>query len=215
MRKIFQYWTDTYFLFARDLEKEMEFDYRIPGGYSLIIIKSEKDVNLDSLCSLWAKAYHSSKNSLIVKNRVKSLIRRGDVCFCVLFQGKAVGMAWSGGKKAIQEIDFAQILKREKLAALGHHDFVDEEHRGHGFQKILSLSRVNYAKKNGFTKYYVFVGVKNAASLKNLAKVFNEYKIVFHLKIDIPLRTFNFFPGANRENWALCQENNNLRQACE
>jgi hypothetical protein len=197
------YWIDTYFLFKKDLkdlkmeDKNEDFD-----EYHFKDIRSIEDNYFKSLLNLWTHAYNVTQDTSELE--LHNLFQDGDICHGLIYGDNVVGMTWSGQKKAIRRIDFANVLKNEKSAWIGHHDFISENHRGKGFQKSLSLIRMKNAKNKGCHYYYVFVGVKNFASIRNLMKVFPEYKLIFHIKIDVPLFSFNVFPGHRKEGWVAC-----------
>jgi GNAT superfamily N-acetyltransferase len=203
MDRVFNYWVDTYFLFRNYLlDTNIDEIIALPVGYSIRLIKSVDDRSFESLVLLWDQAYKEKPGD--AKNKVRSLLLQGDVCIGAFYQNSVIGMTWSGEQAAIQRIAFANFLKKEKCAGIGHHDFVDVDHRGKGLQRALSSVRLKYAKEKGCHAYYVFVGVKNLSSIINLMRVFSEFKVVFHVKIDVPFFTFNFFPGARKEEWSQC-----------
>lgn len=203
MSRFFNYWVDTYFLFRnKQLTNLSEEIIKLHEGYDIKLIETFEDDYIDSLISFWKQSY--SKNDVLATNEVRSLLLRGDACIGVVCQNRVVGMTWCGGHVAIERIPFANILKKEKNIGIGHHDFVDAGHRGKGLQRALSVVRLRYAHQKGCSAFYVFVGVKNIASVINLMKVFSEYKIVFHVKVDVPLISINLFPGFQREDWSQC-----------
>ena len=201
MRNIFNYFFDVYYLFRLDLrENTIINNLVLAKGYSTILIDSIDNVYFDSLVSLWEKAYNKSRSKAV--DKVTSIIQRGDVCIAATYEGKLVGMCWSGEQAAINSIPFASMLKNEKSVGIGHNHYVDPEHSGKKLQRILTIETLRYAQNTGLKTYYVFVGIRNMVSTINLVKVFPELKVVYHLKIDIPFFVFNIYPGLSREKWS-------------
>jgi GNAT superfamily N-acetyltransferase len=203
MKKIYMYWIDTYFLFRINLnENKIDEKIDLNGEYSIVPIDSINDEHADSLSLLWCRAYEVTPEAGC--RAVRDLFQRGDICLGLIYRNNVVGMTWYGQEMAIDRIDFAHILKKESRVGLAHHAFIVEDHRGKGLQRALYSEMFLNGRKRGCHFYYGFVGVKNFASVRNTMKSFAEYKVVFHVKIDVPFFTFNLFPGYRQEKWVAC-----------
>ena len=90
--------------------------------------------------------------------------------------------------------------------AIGHHTYIIPAHRGSGLQRLTDLVRRKAAQAAGCSAVYVFVGVKNVASLRNMFRSQEQCRLIYHLKVDLPLITLDLFPAVRQEGWQDCRD---------
>jgi len=189
-----------FILFKRNL-KATDFTENIiiPDEYQILLVDKNSDKsNLKKLSVLWHHTYGSMEADV----KINQLLADGNVCSCLLNDGEFVGMVWFGFFASVQRMDFAHLLKTEQSFTILHHIFIKNSCRGWGAQRLLQ----NWGCKQviasfGVDKAYAFVGVKNFASIRNFLRTFEAYKVVYHLKIDIPFITFNVYPNKSENEW--------------
>jgi hypothetical protein len=208
LRGLFQYSLDAYFVFRSSLgESHQKADIEYPVGYSVRELHSLEDEAGESLRELWQMAYEADTSQVSDRSRrtLAGLFADGDIC-CGLFHGDSlVGMDWVGFSGAIMRMHFSRFIKREQGAAIGHHTYITPAHRGFGLQRMTDAARRTSARAAGCSTVYVFVGVKNFSSLKNMFRSHEQYRLIYHLKIDLPMKTLDLFPAVQREPWQDCQ----------
>lgn len=209
IHQLFQYSLDAYFVFRSGLGgPRQEADIEYPAGYSIRLLYSLEDEAGEALCELWQMAYE--KDAIPVPGQARRSVARlfadGDIC-CGLFHGDSlVGMDWVGFSSAITRMHFSRFIKHEQGASIGHHTYISFAHRGIGLQRMTDLARRDAALAAGCSAVYVFVGVKNFASLRNMFRSHEQYRLIYHLKIDLPMKTFDLFPAVRRESWQDCRD---------
>jgi len=208
--RYFKYYLEGYLLFKQEIDsvEPVEND-GLKSGYQLIIVTNDsKKETKSSLVKLWDKAYYSKMN---IENSQKDVSRQltdGDVCCAIVFDEKIVGMSWFGFKNASKRMDFANYLTEEKRFLLIHHSFVLPSCRGWGAQRYILSYGVEFIKKNHeITNMFVFVGVRNFASINNRLKNFAEYRIVYHVNVNMPFINFNIYPKKYSNGWRSCEKN--------
>lgn len=209
-KRLFNYWVDSYFVFKKNLRiTDLNEAAAMPTGYSIRFIHAKSsDKDIEALGDFWQRTYigeYQNKPKGAAHQQVHLILGLGDVCCGLYYHAKIVGMGWYGGKAAISRMDFAHLIRNEKNAVIGFHDFIDTQHRGHGLHRRMIAARMQHARQSGRQTYYSFVGVKNLAAVINSLKEYSDYKTICHLKIDIPFFTLNIYPGADHELWTACQ----------
>ena len=205
LKRLYFFNIDAYFLFRKDIS--------IPSGaeitddsYSTREITSIEDPDFERLCVLWNEAYH--ENDQVASNtgrkELTELLMNGDVCCCLMYGQEPVGMGWLSMLNSQKLPDFSTCLKGMTDAGLNHHDYITKRHRGKGL-----LSRIHYQQEKTLRQrekkqYYTFVGVNNFASVRQHFKTQDEYKLIYHVKIDIPFFSFNLYPSYRSSGWKSC-----------
>jgi hypothetical protein len=206
LNRYFKYYLDGYILFRQSIMSYTEFSKAdVKTGYQLSIIDNNSEDDLKArLVQLWNIAYYSNDNDKKSKVDVISNLNDGDICSVIIHNNKVVGMSWFGFEKASQRMDFSHIIKDEKQFVLTHHHFNLPSCRGWGAQRVFLSYGVDYIRENyNKTTLFVFVGVRNFASIRNSLKAFTEYRLVYHLCIDIPFFKFNFYLKKHTNRWKV------------
>lgn len=206
-KRIFNYTIDGYFVFRSRLDDRAFGKVTdLPEGYSVRVARSEEDTDYPGLCDLWQEAYCQDNDTGrgVVEGIVNDLFHDGDVCCCLIYKDTVVGMDWLGFSQAIKRMQFTAYLKNESATSVGHHIYITPSHRGKGLQRATDALRKKTASEKGAISQYLFVGVKNFASVRNMMKCNQHYKLIYHAKIDIPFLQTNLFPGRHIEQWVPC-----------
>ena len=208
-RQLFQYSLDAYYVFRSRLDgPQRQDDNECPVGYTVRLISSLEDEAGEALCELWHMAYEDDTAPMSDRTckYLNQLFIEGDLCCGLFHEDTLIGMDWVGFSGALRRMHFARYIEREKGAAIGHHTYIRPAHRGAGLQRLTDLARRAAARAAGCSTVYVFVGVKNFASLKNMFRSHEQCRLIYHLKIDLPMKTLDLFPVAQCEAWQDCRD---------
>jgi hypothetical protein len=209
MKKYFQITIDAYFVFRADLliEERADNKYTLPDGYEIKLARTPEYEDISSLVDLWKNAYHKKNNvsKEIINRNINKLFNDGDMCFLLYYQDILVGMSWLGFSQAMSRMHFSQCINPD-LASIGHHVYIKPDHRGRSLQLVLNAKSKLTALNQNCNYHFVFVGVKNFASINNLMRSSDKYKLIYHTKIDIPFFILNLFPGFDAEIWTECDQ---------
>lgn len=209
LRQLFKYSLDAYFVFrSRLVESRQQIGIECPEDYSVRVLHSLEDEAGEALCELWQMAYEEDTNtgSGRARQKVARLFADGDICCGLFHDNSLVGMDWVGFSDAITRMHFSRFIEREQGAAVGHHTYISPAHRGVGLQRLTDLARKDSARAAGCSTVSVFVGVKNIASVKNMFRSHEHCSLIYHLKIDLPMKTLDLFPAVRHEAWRDCRD---------
>lgn len=207
-RRIFYYSIDAYFAFLTYSKSLDDADIQLPFGFSIQAVDMGKPDERQALMNLWITAYYDSQKQDIDKadNEISQLVQNDNICLGLFFRTKLIGMQWIGFDRAIDTMEFTKILKNHSSAAVQHHGFISIEYRGQQLYVPLTKACQITAKRLGREQIYGFVGVLNFAATKILMRSSDAFNLLYHLKIEIPFFTFNFFPGSDISKWRTCRE---------
>lgn len=207
LKRYFKLLIDGYFLYRLDVGKLPEQPAAaLLDGYSTRELDRANSDDVKQLYRIWGEAYFDDpqQHSDRVRREVDELLQSDDVCVLLFCGDDVVGMLWAGFGQAFQRYNFAHCLQSENDAGLFHHSYISPAHRG----KRQQIPKMWYAhqllKARGVKALYSFVGVSNFASVKNMMTNYDEYQIIYHIKIDIPKMQFNLFPGLDINHWRPC-----------
>ena len=205
--RYFKYYLEGYILFRQSID----FIENLPLadlklGYTLVLISKYSDeTSQDSLIELWNKAYYSDDNTAKARTEVLRQLDDGDICSVLIYERKMVGMSWFGFKEAAQRMDFSNIISNEKQFLLTHHVFILPIYRGWAAQRFIFSFGVNQIRQNyDINNLFVFVGMRNFASMRNSERDYAESRAIYHLKIEIPFFSFNVYPKKSQNTWRPC-----------
>lgn len=198
MRKLFQYSIESYYLFKFDLSEDSAQETELPPDCKLVIFQEATPV-MSALVDFWVRAYNDVSH--VAEHKIKNLFQMGNATLTIMANDKVIGMVWLGGQSAICNIDFANILRHESSVCIIHHLFVDVAHRGKKLQNFLMNKAFVIARDESYTYLYGIVGANNIASVVNCMKTFKVFKVMLHLKIDIPFFVINLYPKSSSVAW--------------
>ncbi|MCC5810380.1 MAG: GNAT family N-acetyltransferase [Ectothiorhodospiraceae bacterium] len=176
----------------------------LPAGITLREINNEDHKLLHSLSQLLSTPAARFPHPVTVE-WLHSLFQQGERCFCAIRDGSVIGLLMASPTNGRFSEKFAAIVKSEAGSWVTNTAFVDPIYRGMGLHRFVSRFTKSRLKEAGGIYAYSFVGVHNLASAINTHQTNDEYRVVYHLSVDIPLaRKMNLYPKINKENWRPC-----------
>jgi hypothetical protein len=212
LRRAFRFDLDAYFLFSDSLESGLlaQSANLSPKNLTVdfyIVERPAEDLLLIDLCK--EGAYFGSTDQGIKKNLALNS-GRVDRCIVAKHQDKYVAMSWVALGRNAEWPSFAQVPLTKKSSGLLHLSYVKPEYRGHCLQRFLDLQRKKLLAEQGFEQSVSFVGVNNFSSVRNSMACNENFKLMYHLSVEIPgLKKINFFPKWNQEHWKSCRAHAN------
>ena len=209
IRRAFYFDLDAYFMFSDRLNGKWLHEYAElrPEGLEVdfhFVQSPEDDTNLILLCQ--EGGYFGSSNEQI-RNNLASSTARGDRCIVAKHRDQYVAMSWMATGSPLCWPSFARVPLKGHGTGLLHLSFVKSDYRGHYLQRFLDLQRKKYMFDQGLEQSFTFVGVKNLSSLKNCMACNEDFRLIFHLGLDIPIfGRRNFYPKWQREGWKSCRD---------
>jgi hypothetical protein len=203
-RIFFRIELESYYTFESDLSAISNFDNSIkPVEVSKL---NNSDTDIKKLIAFWPDYYRFKRSDSTLEDDIKKYFKVGDECFCAVIDNKIVGMMWVGYEKNYMLKTMAKKDGLKSDEAIIHRVFVSKEHRGHRIQNFLSIYIMMYLKRNNFKKVRTYVGINNIAAIISNMKIYDKYKIIYHLKVTIFVFEFNLFPKYPND-WSLIKSN--------
>ncbi|MEX0729848.1 MAG: hypothetical protein WED00_11535 [Aquisalimonadaceae bacterium] len=139
-------------------------------------------------------------------SRLSTQLGNGERCFVAVAETDIVAMQWIAGPKSAVFKGFGAMLRNAAKRSLFHRTFVREDFRGRKLQRRIDSYMKKTLKNEGIETTYTFVGVRNFASIINCLRLNNEFRLIYHLSIDLPgLPKLNLYPKRSREPWRPCR----------
>lgn len=193
INRVFRLDIDAYFLF-RSQNKKMKNYPALPERYDFVEITCDDLTNgrFDSLYDAVGRDFTAE-----YFHRWEC----GDKCFGIKVNNTVIAMAWVGFENSPKRKTFANFLNDLESGLLAYDEFVHPEFRGERLQILLRQKCFEFFSGVDCLYWYVFVGVKNMASLLNMQRLYSERKLVYHATLEIPKLKYNFYPKKNSESW--------------
>jgi hypothetical protein len=201
--RLFKLDIDAYYLFRDDFSSLGDIpDAMHANGFEFILCDSAESLVFDGLSDLWiAGGYHGCGHRDKVVEFLVDAFGRGDICLLVLANGVPAGMMWASGPRSRLLSKFAACVANDCTRFTIHRTYIAPQFRGKGLQRSMNwFLKVRMAER-GFKGSYGFVGPKNLASVSNNMKTCQEYKLIYHLTIEVLSKKFNFYPKFRVEPW--------------
>ncbi|MEO1117688.1 MAG: hypothetical protein AAFX75_07390 [Pseudomonadota bacterium] len=206
MSRWFQILADSFFVYRKRIDSFKATQASPASDVTLEEVDPSKDVDREAMAVLWARAYYDDAESAldVSRKQVQALWDRGDFCMGLRLDDKLVGMQWMAFGDGIASMQFARCLSPYQAMVLAHDSYIAEEGRGRRLQIDLLDKAVEVSASRGAVWVYSFVGARNFASVRNLMRSFDEYQLMTHVKIDIPLTAVHRYPGFTEDGWLRC-----------
>jgi len=208
---------DAYFWFRRDITNLVE-TAKIPidlqqDGWHIREVDLECKADIQMLTQLWLIAFPSYRHESRVHKELERANKNGERCWVTANKIEFGAMTWTGFsdnfmfstigaciKKSCEMVDISE-------AYVGYRSYVLPKLRGYKLTATMSQSKVIAAQKAGCKTKHAFVGVKNFASVHNSLIQDDEYKLYYHVTIEILSHKWHIFPNLSKESWTPCGKN--------
>ena len=207
-KSFFRYDLDAYFVF-RDFLEHQAFsgadELSQSGRFWFALLDGSSDLKpLEELC---VDGGYFGDDTNTVGHALFSQFTRGERCAGVFDDGRCVGMSWIAPADGNKWPSFAQIPGLGDRCGLVHMAYVRPAYRGNQLHRYLDVLRKHQLKREGKRTVVCFVGVKNFASIRSLMATNEEYRLVYHLTLDLALLPkFSLFLKRRSEDWESCRK---------
>ena len=188
LKGLFKCQIDAYLNARINLNKHEYYESEtLPVGYAIKRLSSYSE-------------YQKYQYSVVNKKFINRFLR-GDVCFVIIYKSEIIGYTWLGFTKAFLNHGFSKnIIKIKQVDAnkfaLVHDVYINPSHRGLKGQNALLTNILNFLHDSSsrIEELHIIIGINNLASLINASRKFDEFRTFVHIRIDLPLFNFDFYP---------------------
>lgn len=157
-----------------------------------------EDSDMDRLVRFWPESMRYSRTDRELTMSLKADFKNGDECFCAMFNGEIVSMAWIGYQNNYMLKSLAKKIGLKKKEAIIQRGYTREGFRGKRIYSFLLSSLCSYCFENQLERCYSYVGVRNAASISVHKKIFDSWFFMRHMQVILLGYVINFFPDSYR-----------------
>ena len=142
----------------------------------------------------------------IAAHAFEKRLSEGDRCFGAVVDDIFVGIRWVSFPGHSVYKSFAALVKDEPDSCVFNGAYVSPEYRGRRIQIRLDAAMKRVLGRDGLETSFSFVGVHNFASIVNCLRCHDDYRLIYHLSVDLPFSPLlNFYPKQNVELWRPCR----------
>jgi hypothetical protein len=173
----------------------------VNDGWTVREVDFQSENDFSSISNLFFEAFPQYGTLEKAQKELRTAIARRDICFVLANDERFAAMVWLGFEKNRMIQSVGRFIEDKHKAAVDHRSYVSPDLRGFGVQKIINNQLSIKAKSLDIEWLYGFVGAKNTASINNCMKAFDEWRIVYHLTIELPFMKMHLFPKLKQESW--------------
>jgi GNAT superfamily N-acetyltransferase len=209
---LFRYELDGYIAFRR---RPPVSDPSVARGYGLQFAAVElgSPQTVDALVRAWPTEWRAGSSDETIRRTIERELSSGDECYAYWDGERIAAASWVGFRNSPYLKKFAKAFGLAQDEALRRTTFVVPEYRGRRLQVLLAAEVENHVSQTrGISRFIVYVGIRNTASLRNLLKVYEESRPVYHVRLTIMGKTIDWFPNRDQLPWIKMQEKGNDSQ---
>ena len=198
---LFRYELDGYIAFRRTPPAS---DPSVAQAYGLRFAAVELDSpeTVDALVSAWPIEWRAGSSDESIRKTIERELRSGDECYAYWDGERIAAASWVGFQNSPYLEKFAKAFGLAPDEALRRTTFVVPEYRGRRLQVLLAAEVENHVSQSrGIRRFIVYVGIRNTASLRNLLKVYEESRPVYHVRLTIMGKNIDWFPNRKKLPW--------------
>jgi hypothetical protein len=203
-QRIFHWDLDAYMCFRKKPSSKSTFpltEKLVNDGWIIREVDFTSTEDLEKVVHLFLEAFPKYRTLKGARCEIESAIKRKDLCFVLANTERFGAMVWLGLEDNGMMQSVGMFIEQQRQAAVDHRSYVSPDFRGFGVQKTINNQLTVKAESLGIEWIYGFVGAKNTASINNCMKAFQEWRIVYHLTIEIPFVKRHYFPKLKHEHW--------------
>lgn len=208
-RNLFRCELDAYIAFRR---RPPAFDESIARALGLRFraVELSDPETIKALITAWPMEWRVNSSDDAICKTIEKELRAGDECYVYCDGERIAAASWVGFRNSPYLKKFAKAFGLAEDEALRRTTFVAPEYRGRRLQVLLAAEVENYvARRRGIKRFIVYVGIRNTASLRNLLKVYEESRPVYHVRLTVMGRGIDWFPNKDQLPWVRLQEKPN------
>lgn len=198
INRVFYFDIDCYFLFVNSMLTGMVNQY--DDDYEIAIVNS--DISLISKLTDFYILEREGNDKTSLEDHLKERISNDQYCVVSIINGLVVGASWCCRLPNKQVSQFSRCVNSEVGSYLCFDSYVNVAHRGNRLQQRMDEVRKRLAFNDNARQVFTFVGCRNFASIRNMMRVNDRYKIVYHVTLKLGRKfAFNFYPKWQGEPW--------------
>ena len=160
-----------------------------------------------------ASEWRADSSDETIRRTIERELRSGDECYAYWDGQRIAAASWVGFRNSPYLKKFAKAFGLAEDEALRRTTFVVPEYRGRRLQVLLAAEVENHVSHSrGINRFIVYVGIRNTASLRNLLKVYEESRPVYHVRLTLLGKDIDWFPNKDQLPWVKMQEKGNDSQ---
>ncbi len=171
-------------------------------GYQFAPVTVEDPQTLEALINAWPAEWMYGRSPSKLRVDLSRDLQAGDQCYAVWDHGRIAAASWVGfaGSPYMKRFGGALGLGRDE--ALRRTTFVAPAYRGKKLQVLLANTVESHvARTNGIKRFIVYIGIRNTASIRNLTKVYEEVRPVYHFRVTVLGKSFDWYPNLKSQSW--------------
>ncbi len=182
-------------------------DVALPVNLRFEAVALERPESVAAVAAAWPAEWRVGRTEADIRSLLERDLRAGDECFALWDEARVVAAGWVTRRNGAALPPFAKAYPLGERDALRRTTFVVPAYQGQRLQVTFGLLiREWSAKTHGIERFYAYVGVRNVASVRNAARIYDERCVVYHVRLTILGLCFDMFPKRRHNDWRPCRE---------